>query len=60
MKAILMVLVLGVVVCVVTSYFLYIMFESWGLSGWIGVALSVVFILFVGGGISRAMLMRRS
>ena len=60
MKAILLVVLLGVVVCGVTSYFLYVMFESWGLSGWIGVALSVVFILFVGGGISRALMTRRS
>ena len=58
MKAILVVLVIGVIVCVVTSYFLYGMFEAWGV-GWVGIALSIVFFLFVLGGVSRAMMTRR-
>jgi hypothetical protein len=59
MKAILIVLVIGIVICVVTSYFLYTIFEPWGV-GWVGIVLSIVFFLFVLGGVSRAMMMRKT
>ena len=58
MKAILLVLGIGFVICIITSYFLYKIFAGFGV-GWVGIALSVVFYLFIAGGVSRAIMTKR-
>jgi hypothetical protein len=40
-------LLFAAIVCVVTSYFMYSMFDDWGLPGWVGIALSLGIIGFV-------------
>jgi hypothetical protein len=58
-KAVILILVFSAIVCAITSYFMYKVFEPWGV-GWVGIGLSVVFILFIAGMILRAMVFRRT
>jgi len=58
MKVVVVILILGVAICGVTSYFMYTVFQPMGI-GWVGISLSVIFFLFVMGGVLRAMMTRR-
>jgi len=56
---VILVLLFAVVVCAVTSYFMYSMFEGWGLPGWVGIALSLGIIGFVAIMIMKAFMGRK-
>lgn len=55
---ILIVVIIAAVVALITSWMLYAIFESMGLPGYVGIMMSIAFILFIAGGVIRAIMRR--
>ena len=56
LKVVIVIVVVGLIVAGVTSWFLYGWFESMFGLGWVGIGLSLAFISFIFGGILKAMM----